>query len=254
MTIDLKGAHPAAASHPTTPAAAPAPAARPASAARLRVVLVDDHELLRTGLKELLAADSNIEVVGQAGTAAEALNVIEVSDPGLIVTDIALPDRSGLELLAEVRARGMLAPIMILTVHKNAEYVRSALEAGASGYMLKDATHDELLRGIRAVAAGRTYVCEAVIGNLLSLVDSETPGEPGRSLGSLITPREREVLARVALGQSNKAAARGLGLSVKTVEKHRSNLMRKLQLHNTAALTMFAIRFGLVSKDDGPAA
>jgi two-component system response regulator NreC len=218
-------------------------------AVRLRVVLVEDHVILRLGLMALLDTDPGIEVVGDAGTYQEALAIIESSTPSLIITDIALPDRTGIELITELRARGIDTPVLILTVHKSGEYIRAAFRAGATGFLLKDSTHAELMQGIRAASAGRKFVCESASGAILSRYVDEMNGEPGQTPDELMTDREREVLIRVALGQSNKHAARDLGLSVKTVEKHRSNLMRKLKLHNTASLTMFAIRYGLVGKD-----
>jgi DNA-binding NarL/FixJ family response regulator len=220
-------------------------------AVRLRVVLVEDHVLLRRGLTALLKLDPGIEIVGAAGSYQEALSTIEASNPALIITDITLPDQSGIDLVIELRARGSQTPILILSQHKSAEYIHAAFRAGASGYLLKDSTHAELIQGIRAVSAGRKFLCGSASTAILSRYVGDVNGEPGRSPDALITEREREVLTRIALGQSNKHAARALGLSVKTVEKHRSNLMRKLKLHNTASLTMFAIRYGLVGKDQG---
>jgi DNA-binding NarL/FixJ family response regulator len=229
---------------------APSPTADPAVASTpLRVVLVEDHAVLREGLIALLAMDSSLEMVGAAGSADDALRIIETAQPGLIIADIALPDRSGIELVADLRARGNPTPVLILTAHRSAEHIRAAFRAGATGYLLKDSSHAELLQGIRTVSQGRRYLCGSASSTVLSLYVDDAARERGPAPEATITEREREVLTRIALGQSNKHAARALGLSVKTVEKHRSNLMRKLNLHNTAALTMFAIRYGLVNKD-----
>jgi DNA-binding NarL/FixJ family response regulator len=215
------------------------------------VVLVEDHVMLREGLIALLELDPGVEIVGSAGCYQDALATIEANDPALIITDIALPDQSGIDLITELRARGSQIPILILSQHKSAEYIRAAFRAGASGYLLKESNYAELMQGMRAVSAGRKFLCGSASTAILSRYVGDMNGEPGRTPDALITEREREVLTRIALGQSNKDAARALGLSVKTVEKHRSNLMRKLKLHNTASVTMFAIRYGLVGKDQG---
>lgn len=213
--------------------------------APLRVLLVDSQQVVRQALKFLLATESDVEIVGDVGTTREALQAAEQLKPSVAVIDIALPDRSGIELAAELRHRESGVGVLILTAHATEEYVVAALSAGALGYVLKDASHAELSTGLRAVGDGQIYLC--VRGCMKAeILPPRTEDEARAGVLTLTTEREREVLRGIALGQSNKNIARTLTLSVKTVEKHRANLMRKLGLHNTASLTMFAVRQGIV--------
>jgi two-component system response regulator NreC len=209
---------------------------------RLRLVLADDHLLLRQALRALLETDPAFHVVAEVGSVAEALEAIERLRPDVAVADIGMPDRSGIEFALELRERKLPTRVLILTAHAGEEYVRAALQAGALGYVLKDATHAELVRGIRTVASGHLFlsVCESARAPILP------PRAPSEWL-SRITERERDVLAGIARGCGNKDLARSLNLSVKTIEKHRGNLMRKLKVHGTAALTLIAVNQGLVT-------
>lgn len=222
----------------------------------MRIMLVEDHLILREGLKALLETEPGFRVVGEAGTVSDALTSIEALDPTVVIIDIGLPDHSGIDLVASLRERKNTTPILVLTVLQCKEHLRNAMHAGANGFVLKDSPYTELLEGLHAVCSGKKYFCETlsreVLSGLASGVSSASNDED-RTPVHLITRREREVLTLIALGQSNKRAARDLGLCVKTVEKHRSNLMRKLNLHNTAAVTMFALRHGLVKREDARA-
>lgn len=163
----------------------------------------------------------------------------------LALMDLALPGGSGLSTIDALRAASPNLRVVILTAYCTDEYLRAAFSAGADGYLLKDATRAELLQAIRAVMTGRKYFSAPVSARLLSgYLGKPAPTPAGPPAG--ITAREREVLTRIALGDSNKRAALALRLSIKTVEKHRANLMRKLQVHNTAAMTLFAVRYGLL--------
>ncbi|MDB6082238.1 MAG: two-component system response regulator [Gammaproteobacteria bacterium] len=224
--------------------------AHPKFSSLLRVLLVEDHVILRQGLRALLEAHANVEVVGEAGTVAEALAAVELLDPSVVITDIGLPGQSGIELIAQLRKGRRALPILVLTAYHGEQSLHAAMLAGASGFVLKDASHAELLAGLHAVLAGNVFFCEALSkGALLSVVNAKSRRGDLSPL-NLVTRREREVLRRIALGQSNKNAALELGVALKTVEKHRSNLMRKLDLHNSAAVTMFALRHGLVRSED----
>jgi DNA-binding NarL/FixJ family response regulator len=216
---------------------------------KIRIVLVEDHAILREGLKALIEIEADFDIVGEFGSVEECLIGIVGLKPDLLLTDLALPGRSGIELLADIQRLYPLTRKLVLTAHENEEYIRAALNAGANGYVLKDANSAELMSAIRAVSVGQQFLCKAIASKILSGYLSgyasadQRPAVP--AVAQSITEREREVLTRIALGNSNKVIARELGVSPKTVEKHRSNLMRKLQLHNAAAITMFAIRNGM---------
>jgi DNA-binding NarL/FixJ family response regulator len=211
---------------------------------RSRIVLVEDHVILREGLKALIEIEPDFEIVGEFGAAEECLAGIGQCRPDLVLTDLELPQCSGIELLAKIRHIVPNARKLVLTVHNSEEYIRAALNAGADGYVLKDANRAELMLAIRTVSAGQQFLCDAVASKILCKYLSGA--EPRRNQLQRITGRERQVLTRIALGDSNKAIACALALSVKTIEKHRSNLMRKLNLHNAAAITLFAVRNGLM--------
>jgi DNA-binding NarL/FixJ family response regulator len=212
---------------------------------RLRIVLVEDHIILRDGLKALIEMEPDFTVVGEFGAVDQCLAAIDDLQPDLVLTDLELPERSGIELLARLTHLVPRARKLVLTAHSGEEHVRAALHAGADGYVLKDADRDELILAIRTVSAGQQFLCEAVANKVLCSYLSGGASRRGAATAQSITGREREVLTRIALGESNKIIARSLALSVKTIEKHRSNLMRKLNLHNAAAITLFAVRNGL---------
>ena len=215
---------------------------------RIRIVLVEDHAILREGLKALIEIESDFDMVGDFCRVEESLDGIRDLQPDIVLMDLSLPGRSGIELLAEIRRLSPRTRKLVLTAHDTEEYIRAALNAGADGYVLKDANGAELMLAIRTVSAGEQFLCKAIATKVLSGYLSGDQRPSGTTVQS-ITGREREVLTLIALGNSNKVIARELGVSPKTVEKHRSNLMRKLQLHNAAAITMFAIRNGMTSSD-----
>lgn len=214
------------------------------------LVLVEDHAILREGLRALLELEPDVEIAAEVANGIDAVNVVLETSPSMVITDIALPGRSGIELIRCLRDQGCTTKILVLTAHSSEEYIRAALNAGADGYMLKDASRAELLQAVRVILSGQTYLCSSVTAKVVSgyLHGKQQPATTDST--EQVTGREREVLTRVAQGQSNKAIARSLGLSVKTVEKHRSNVMRKLTLYNTAAVTRFAIRHGMVTATD----
>ena len=218
-------------------------------ARQVRIVLVEDHVILREGLKALIQLESDYLIVGEFNSMEPSIAGIRELQPDVVVTDLGLPGRSGIELLCELVAVSPRSHSIVLTAHENEEYIRAALGAGADGYVLKSANGAELMLAIRTVANGQQFLCNAIASKVLSgYLSGDKPAAAGGSAQS-ITDREREVLTRIALGHSNKLIARELGVSPKTVEKHRSNLMRKLQLHNAAAITMFAIRNGLTGSE-----
>src|SRR2546421_6090051 len=212
------------------------------------IVIIEPHGILREGLRALIELEVDLRVVGEASTGADGVRVVQSTDPALVITDLAPPGTQGLRIIEQLRAASARVHVLVLTAYCTDEYIRAALGAGADGYVLKDAGRAELLQAIRSVIAGQKYFSKPVSARLVSgyLRRNDPAGDPSPR----ITEREREVLTRIALGESSKRVAVALCLSVKTVEKHRANVMRKLALHNTAALTLFAVRNGLLPPQD----
>jgi DNA-binding NarL/FixJ family response regulator len=212
---------------------------------RTRIVFVESRTSLREGLKALIKTEPDLDIAGDFSGAAEGLAGIRRLQPDVVLMDLDLPGAFGRELLAEIKDLAPHTRTLVLTAQDGEENIRAALKAGAAGYVLKQANRAELVPAIRAVSAGQQFVCQAVTNQILcrylSGIELRRSTKPARNMSA----RERQVLARIALGDSNKTLARDLGLSVRTIEKHRSNLMRKLNLHNAAALTLFALRSGL---------
>jgi len=213
-----------------------------------RIVIAEDHTILREGLRALLSSHPDLEVVGEAADGRDAIRCVEEAGPDLVLLDLSMPRMDGLDAIREINKRSPETKILALTVHKAEEYVLAALQAGADGYALKDATQGELVAAIRSVLAGKRYlspgVSEKVIEGYLAGKKARTTKTPWDS----ITAREREVLKLIAEGHKNKEIAEILCISVKTVEKHRSNIMEKLDLHNVSDLTAYAIERGIVTR------
>jgi two-component system response regulator NreC len=216
--------------------------------ARKRIVIAEDHTILREGLKALLSSSPEIQVVGEAEDGREALRVALELKPDMLLMDLSMPRMSGMEAIREIRKQVPEIRILVLTVHKSEEYVLAALQAGADGYILKDATHAELLMAIETVLSGKHYLTPEVSGKVIEgYLEGKKGGRTDSSWDSL-TLREKEILKLIAEGYKNKQIAEFLCISLKTVEKHRDNLIKKLDLHNVAALTTYAMERGLVTK------
>ncbi len=211
-----------------------------------RLLLVDDHAVVRSGLRMLLGTEGDVEIVGEAGTAAEALEKAAIVKPDVILMDIGLPDMSGIEATREVKRRFPHIAVVALTIHEDEEYFFKMLEAGASGYVPKRAAPEELLTAIRAAAADEVYLYPSMAKILVR--DFLTQGRPGDEENGLngLTGREREVLLHLAEGKTNEDIARELTISPKTVARHRENIMRKLNLHSRVELVRYAIRKGII--------
>jgi two-component system response regulator NreC len=213
---------------------------------RVRVMLVDDHTLVREGIRHILTATPGIEVVAEAGDASEALRRAAEARPDVVVLDLSLPGTSGLELTTLLRGVLPKVKVLILSVHDHPEYVLGAVRAGAQGYLRKDTSPAELRAALQAVARGESYFSPPVARHLTAAVRGESlPEDPAGRLARL-TPREREVLAGIAAGETSRAIATRLGLSPRTVETYRESLARKLDIKTVAALTRFALEAGLV--------
>ncbi|MBV9268555.1 MAG: response regulator transcription factor [Acidobacteriaceae bacterium] len=207
----------------------------------MRIVLADDHTIVRQGLKLILSGQQDFEVVGEAGNGREAVELVQRLRPDVVVMDVAMPELNGIEATRRMVEANPRLKILVLSMHKEAVYVREILRAGARGYILKDAIDTELLNAVRSVARGDGYISPAVSGALLNdyRKDVTDPAD-------LLSNREREVLQLIAEGRTNKEIANRLNLSVYTVDSHRGKIMEKLNLHSTGELVRFAMKHGLV--------
>jgi DNA-binding NarL/FixJ family response regulator len=218
----------------------------------VRVLLVDDHPLVRAGIRRVLESRAGLTIVGEAPNGLEALRLIEESRPDVVVLDLAMPEMDGLELLERLRDRSDSLRILVLTMHAQREYIRRALQAGADGYLLKESAVQELLVAVESVLGGKPYYSPAVAAELARAA-ADPPGGKAPARPRL-TGREREVLSGIARGLSTKEIAAELDISGRTVETHRANLMRKLELKSIALLTQYAMRVGMLdagSQGDG---
>jgi len=212
---------------------------------RVRVLLADDHTLVRAGLRKILEQDSGLTVVGEVADGAAALEFLARVRADVVVLDLTMPGLDGFDLLRSARARWPELKLLVLTMHADAEHAARAVREGADGYLLKDSAAGELAAGVRAVMAGRRYYSEPVQRALSELLRS---GASPRLVDRL-TEREREVLKLVARGLSTKEIAARFDISTRTVETHRANIMRKLELRSVALLTRFALREGLIERE-----
>lgn len=211
----------------------------------VRILLVDDHPLVRTGVRRILETRPGLAVVGECSDGAAALEFLRAEPVDVLVLDLTLPGVDGFEVLREVKAIRPGTKVLVLTMHADAEYVARAVQDGADGYLLKDSAVQDLVAAIEAVQAGRAYYSPPVQQELSQLLRAHAA--PPRPMDTL-TEREREVVRLVVRGLSTKEIAAELDISARTVETHRANLMRKLNLKSVALLTQFAIREGLVRK------
>jgi len=216
---------------------------------KLTILIAEDHAILRDGLRALLSTEPGVEIIAEAEDGHEAIIMARECKPDIVLMDISMPNINGTEAIHTIKRHDQDIKIIVLTVHKSEEYVRAALEAGADGYLLKDDTHHELLAAIMNIYRDRTYlspgVCDKVVNGYL---DRQSQENTCFASGQL-TLREREITKLIAEGKKSRDIAGYLSVSLKTVEKHRSNLMRKLDLHSVSALTTYAIENGLVSTD-----
>jgi DNA-binding NarL/FixJ family response regulator len=216
---------------------------------KYRIVIAEDHTILREGLRALLSSRPEFEIVGEAEDGRAAVQCIERLKPALALMDLSMPRMNGMDAIREIKKRCPETKILVLTVHKTEEYILATFKAGADGYALKDSTHTELVMAIKSVLTGKPYLSPGISEKVIEGYLEGRQTLKARTAYETLTHREREILKLIAEGYKNKEIADDLCISVKTVEKHRANIMEKLGLHNVQALTTFAIEKGLVSKE-----
>ena len=209
-----------------------------------RVALVDDHHLVRTGLRALVEDLAGYDVVGEGADGSEVLELIDDVNPDVLVTDIAMKQVSGLDILPEVKKHHPGLPVILLTMHNTSDYLQTAIERGANAYLLKDSAEVELELALKAVLDGQIYISPKLSEQLLETLKHDDSKEE-TSVSKVLTPRQTEILKMLAEGKGTKEIAYDLGLSVKTIESHRSQIMERLQIRDLASLVRFAIKNGI---------
>jgi DNA-binding NarL/FixJ family response regulator len=218
-------------------------------AERKTVLLADDHQLVRAGLRLLIDGLPDFEVVAEVGDGIEAVEAARKLRPDLALLDISMPRMGGLEAAAAMRTASPETRVIALSMHASEQHFAAALKAGATGYVIKDAAVTELSEALRAVAAGSHYVSARISGAVMQSLARNLRGEEVGTADPVLSPRQRQVLQLIAEGRNTREIADQLHVSVKTVETHRAELMRRLDIHDVAGLTRYAIRAGLVSPD-----
>ncbi|AFL89295.1 response regulator containing a CheY-like receiver domain and an HTH DNA-binding domain [Terriglobus roseus DSM 18391] len=212
----------------------------------VRIVLADDHTVLRAGLKSLLERQRDFEVVGEAGDGRELLRVVDEQRPDVVISDISMPKLNGVEATSQIVAKHPKTHVIVLSMHTDEAYVLRALKAGARGYLVKESAEADLMMAIRTVHAGKAFFSPSVSALLVEDYVRQMRDRGVEDSYELLSSREREVLQLVAEGQSNKDIAQQLGLSVYTIETHRGNLLQKLNLHSVPELILYAVRKGVI--------
>lgn len=215
----------------------------------IRVVIADDHHLVREGIRALLERTDDIQVIGEAATGQEACELAEELGPEVVIMDIAMPRLDGAQAAAQILALDTPTEIVILSMHSDTVLAQQLLREGVKGYLLKDSIAEELPLAIRSAGRGQLYLSPAISDSVLTTLLSPQTDEPPESMADLLTPREREVLQLIAEGYTNRAMAETLSISVKTVEKHRANLMAKLDVNDLASLMRKVVKHGLIHID-----
>jgi DNA-binding NarL/FixJ family response regulator len=212
----------------------------------LRILLADDHGIVRRGLKSLLESQPGLEVIGEAADGLEALRLCGELSPDLLIIDISMPKMNGIEVASRAQKLDPVPAVIILSMHADESYIMRALGAGARGYLVKDATDEDLIPAVKAVAAGKPFFSPTVTAVLMEDYVRQLRARGLSDSYELLTDRERQVLQLLAEGRSNKEVAALLDVGLSTVETHRANLMQKLNLHNTAEIVLYAVRKGII--------
>lgn len=215
----------------------------------IRVIIADDHHLVRQGIRALLENASDIEVIGEASTGHEAIELAEELAPDVVVMDISMPRMDGTQATERILSLDSQTEVIILSMYSDTTLVQQLLRLGVKGYLLKRSITEELLLAIRSASRGETYLSPTISDSVMSILMSPQTGDAPSGPASLLSPREREVLQLIAEGYTNNAIAKTLTISVKTVEKHRANLMTKLEVNDLPGLIRTAIKHGLIFLD-----
>jgi DNA-binding NarL/FixJ family response regulator len=218
----------------------------------IKVLIAEDHEVVREGLKILIRAEPGFEIAGEADTGADAVEKARKLQPDVVLLDLSMPKGNGLEASRKIRQEAPNTRVLVLSAYQDVDLVQRLVELGVAGYMTKHSAADELLTAIREVSQGRSYYCSRIAGKLKSTRHNSFQAGRAATAPARLTPREQEVLCLIAAGQPNKTIASNLGLSIKTVEKHRQAAMDKLGIHDTASLTRYALERGLVKPSQDP--
>ncbi|MBP6787153.1 MAG: response regulator transcription factor [Candidatus Promineofilum sp.] len=217
---------------------------------QIRLLLADDHAVVRSGLRMLLQAQPDMIIVGEAETGQEAIRRVAELSPDVVLMDIEMPGMNGIEATRRIKADAPAAAVLALTMYEDDQYFFEMLRAGASGYVPKRAAPDELVSAIRAVSRGEVFLYPSLAGRLVQDYLRRGPAGEGETPSDELTPREQEVLTLIAQGFSNNEIADRLVISAKTVDRHRENIMRKLNLHNRVDLVKYALRKGLIGLEE----
>jgi DNA-binding NarL/FixJ family response regulator len=213
------------------------------------IVIAEDHTILRAGLKALLTSNPDFQVIGEADNGKDAIRRTVELKPDLVIMDLSMPGLNGMDAVREIKERMPEVKTLVLTVHNEEEYVLASLKAGANGYVLKDATQNELMVAAERVLEGKTYLSAEITEKVVnSYLHTNSVHQEPLTRWDTVTQRERQILKLIAEGHTNKSMADYLCISVKTVEKHRANLMKKLDLHSVSALTTYALEKGIISR------
>ncbi len=215
----------------------------------IRVVIADDHHLVREGIRALLEKAGDIEVIGEAGDGKETVELVQKAVPDVLLIDISMPQVNGIQVLQRMKELNLPTKSVVLSMHSDEILVREAVQYGAKCYLLKGSVSDELLLAVRAAYRGAAYFSPAISDSIAERSMPETKTKPGEASRTL-TPREREILRYVSEGHTNNDVAKLMHISVKTVERHRTNLMAKLDAHNLVELIRIAVKQGLIQFDD----
>jgi len=213
----------------------------------VRILVADDHGVVRKGLRLILERHDGLEVIGEAADGREAVRLAEELSPDIVIMDVGMPRLNGIDATAQILHRNPRAGVIILSMHSDEGYIVRALSAGEKGYLLKDSAEEDLIQAVRIVAQGRPFFSPRITQTLLDDYVRQLRQKGLQDSYDLLTEREKEVLQLISEGKSNKEVATILGLSVYTVETHRTNLMQKLNLHNTAEIVLYAVRKKIIS-------